>query len=197
MATKAEERLSAIVLAAGAGTRMGGPKALLLIEGEPLARVHARRLREAGCGRVVIVTRAEIAARAVFADDAEVAVSGAPDPAGSLAIGMRALAPSADDVIVITPVDAWPASLETIGRLVAAVREEADAATPLYEAKGGHPVVLRAHVLASDAPRPLRDVLAALGSRRVRVDVNDASIAVDLDTPEVVTAITGAPPRFA
>lgn len=197
MATKAEDRLSAIVLAAGAGTRMGGPKALLVVGGEPLARVHARRLREAGCGGVVIVTRAEIAVRGVFDRDARVAVSGAPDPAGSLAIGLRVLAPLREDIVVVTPVDAWPARVETIARLVDAVRDGADAATPLFDGKGGHPVVVRAWVLDCDAPRPLRDVLAALGSRRVRIDVDDPSIAVDLDTPDAVTAMTGSPPRFA
>jgi molybdenum cofactor cytidylyltransferase len=198
VATKAEERLSAIVLAAGAGTRMGGPKALLVIDGEPLARLHARRLREAGCGAVVIVTRAEIAARGVLDCDASrVAVSGAPDPAGSLAIGLVALGPSPEDIVVVTPVDAWPARVETIARLVDAVRNRADAASPVYVGKGGHPVVVRARVLACDAPRPLRDVLAALGSRRVRIEVDDPSVAIDLDTPDAVLAKTGSPPRFA
>ena len=150
MATEAEERLSAIVLAAGAGQRMGGPKAILVVSGEPLARVHARRLREAGCGGVVIVTRAELATR--FVRDASVAVSGAPDPAGSLAIGLRALAPSPQDLVVITPVDAWPARVETIAQLVRAVRQGAEAATPLREGRGGHPVVVRARVLDPAAP---------------------------------------------
>jgi CTP:molybdopterin cytidylyltransferase MocA len=195
VAKEAEERLSGIVLAAGAGVRMGGPKALLMVDGEPLASVHARRLREAGCRRVVIVTRAELAAR--FFMEAEVAVSAAPDPAGSLAIGLRALAPLADDVLVITPVDAWPALVATVGRLVRTVRSGADAATPTRDARGGHPVALRARVLDCDAPRPLRDVLNDLGAKRMRVQVDDPGIAVDLDTPDDVQRATGAPPRFA
>jgi hypothetical protein len=58
--------------------------------------------------------------------------------------------------------------------------------------------VIRATALRTfvDAPRPLRDVLAALGAARVRVDVDDRAIVTDLDTPADVLATTGAPPRF-
>ncbi len=189
--------MSGIVLAAGAGARMGGPKALLLVEREPLAVLHARRLAEAGCGAVVLVTRVELAAR--LGGAWSVAVSSAPDPAGSLAVGLRALEPGPEGVIVVTPVDAWPARPETLARLVAAVHRGADAATPTHAGRGGHPVVLRARVLAGfrDAPRPLREVLAALGPGRVRVEVDDPGVAIDLDSPEDVLRATGAPPRFA
>jgi CTP:molybdopterin cytidylyltransferase MocA len=186
-----------IVLAAGAGERMGGPKALLLVDGEPLARVHARRLREAGCGRVVIVTRAELVE--TFAGDGLAVASGAPDPAGSLAVGLGAIGAGRDEILVVTPADAWPARVETIARLVEAVLGGAEAATPRYEGAGGHPVVLRARTLEGfgRAPRPLRDVLAALGQGRVRVEVDDPAVAADLDTPEDVLEATGAGPRFA
>ena len=137
--------LAGIVLAAGAGERMGGPKALLLVQGEPLARLHARRLREAGCAKVVIVTRGEIVER--FALDATVAASAAPDPAGSLAVGLKALGAAPDDVLVITPVDAFPVCVETIARLVETVGGGAEAATPRSGGKGGHPVVIRARAL--------------------------------------------------
>jgi CTP:molybdopterin cytidylyltransferase MocA len=192
---EAQERVSGVVLAAGAGERMGGPKALLVIDGELLARAHARRLREAGCAHVVIVTRAELAHR--FEHDGQVAVSSAPDPAGSLAIGLRALAPSPEDIVVVTPVDAWPGRVETIALLVAAVRDGADAATPSRAGRGGHPVAVRARVLEADVPRPLRDALADLGPLRVRLEVDDPGVAIDLDTPDDVKRVTGAPPRFA
>jgi molybdenum cofactor cytidylyltransferase len=190
-------RLSGVVLAAGAGERMGGPKALLVIGGEPLARAHAERFRASGCGRVVIVTRGELVAK--LAGGAIVVASSAPDPAGSLAVGLEALAAEEDETLLITPVDAWPVRPETIGRLVDAVNAGAEAATPRHGGKGGHPVAIRARALATQAasPRPLRDVLAALGSARVHVEVDDPSILVDLDTPEDVVARTGELPRFA
>jgi CTP:molybdopterin cytidylyltransferase MocA len=158
------------------------------------------RLREAGCEDVVLVTRPELAPR--LAHDARVASSSAPDPAGSLAIGLRALGAAADDLVVVTPVDAWPARVETIRRLVDVVLGGAEAATPRYAGRGGHPVVLRSRALApfadaSRPPPPLRDLLAALGEARTRVDLDDPAITVDLDTPEDVARATGAPPVFA
>jgi CTP:molybdopterin cytidylyltransferase MocA len=67
--------------------------------------------------------------------------------------------------------------------------------------RGGHPVVTRARVLmplaAEASPRPLREVLAALGDRRRRVEVDDPAVRTDLDTPQDVERVTGAPVRFA
>ena len=43
--------LAGIVLAAGAGERMGGPKALLLVQGEPLARLMCGGFARPGARR--------------------------------------------------------------------------------------------------------------------------------------------------
>jgi CTP:molybdopterin cytidylyltransferase MocA len=198
-------RLLGVVLAAGAGERMGGPKALLVVpvlgphgeDAEPLARAHVWRMRDAGCADVVLVTRPELAVR--FERDANVVTSEAPDPAGSLALGLRRVRPADDDVLLITLVDAWPACEQTARALVKAVHAGASAAIPVHQGRGGHPVAVRASVLEgfADAPRPLREVLAALGSARVRVDVDDPAIAIDLDTPDDVVRATGAAPRFS
>jgi molybdenum cofactor cytidylyltransferase len=145
----------------------------------------------------VIVTRPELVE--TFARDGLAVASGAPDPAGSLAVGLAALGAAADEILVVTPVDAWPSRLETVARLVDAVVAGAEAATPRYEGAGGHPVAIRARALAgfARAPQPLRSVLAGLGAGRVRVEVDDPAIAADLDTPEDVRKATGAEPRFA
>lgn len=173
-----------IVLAAGIGGRMGGPKARLLIGAETLATLHAQRLREAGCDEVVVVLRHGDAI------DATIAISSAPDPAGSLAIGLAA---ARGDPVIVTPVDVIPAHVDTIHSLVRALGAH-DAATPRFQGRGGHPVVIRRSAIALGTP--LRDVLEALGPRRVFVDVADAAVVTDLDTPEDVVHATGAPPRF-
>jgi len=192
-----------IVLAAGAGERMGGNKARLLLSGfgeEPLGALHARRMREAGCSGVVLVTRPDVAA--LFAGDARMRVvtSTAREQAGSLALALDAMALDAapDAIVVVTPVDALPAKAETIEQLVAAVEAGVEAATPRRGGRGGHPVVARARVIAGACASglPLRDVLAALGVQRLRVDVDDPAIGTDLDSPADVVRVTGAPPRF-
>jgi CTP:molybdopterin cytidylyltransferase MocA len=190
---------AAIVLAAGSGSRMGGPKALLLLEGSPLALLHVARAREAGCSKVVLVVSPEVAARLpVDAARYTVVVSRAPDPTGSLLIGVTALDPRATEVLV-TPVDAPPARVETIASLFAAIRAGAHAATPVFGARGGHPVACATIVLQELAkhPRPLRDALQALGRARVRVPVDDPLVTTDLDTADDFVAFAGVPPTFA
>jgi CTP:molybdopterin cytidylyltransferase MocA len=175
-----------IVLAAGAGGRMGGPKARLIVNGDMLASLHVRRLREAGCDEVVVVLKEPLAI------DATIAISSAPDPAGSLAVGLSA---ASGDPVIVTPVDVMPARVETIRALVLALGDSIDAATPVFRGANGHPVVIRRAAIAIG--KPLRDVLAALGDRRTKIDVGDAAVATDLDTPEDVVAATGALPVFS
>jgi CTP:molybdopterin cytidylyltransferase MocA len=197
-------RLGAIILAAGQGERMGGPKALLLLpsSAEPLALAHARRALEAGCDRVVVVAMPEVvqALAPLLPAGARAAESRAPDPAGSLAIGLASLTRggAAPDAAMITPVDVPPAKATTIAALVSAVSAGARAATPAHEGRGGHPVVCRMDALAPlrDRPAPLRDVLRALRDAHARVEVSDPDVVLDLDTPEAWRALTGQSPRF-
>lgn len=187
----------AVVLAAGSGGRMGGPKARLLVGDAPLALLHVRRLREARARGIVVVARPDdVAWLAGLGVDA--VASSAPNPAGSLAVGVRALAPG--ETVLVTTVDTLPARVATIEALRARVAAGARAATPVHAGSGGHPVVVRADVLDAyrrGDPPPLRDVLAALGDERARVEVDDAAVVGDLDTPEDVVRLTGAAPRFS
>jgi len=196
----AKNEVVGIVLAAGDGVRMGGSKALLVIDGEPLALVHAARLAEGGCARVVVVVREEVLARLGVANDARLVVSDAEDQAGSLAVALREHRAPPDEIVVVTPVDAAPAGRETVVRLIDEVARGALAATPRYETKSGHPIACRRSVLEPYRGKPpfppLRDVLRALGDKRARVDVTDPRVGVDLDTPEDVVALTGHPPLF-
>ena len=50
--------IAAVILAAGSGTRMGGPKALLTLQGESLLQRAVRLALEAGCQPVIAVVGA-------------------------------------------------------------------------------------------------------------------------------------------
>ena len=176
-----------IVLAAGRGQRVGGPKGLLIHRGVPLALAHVRRMLEAGASEVVVASAPEVTRAIDWPARVRVVVSHAPDPAGSIALAMRAITVR-DDTVAITPVDVLPASITTFALL----HEELDdarvlAATPVYRHVGGHPVLVRRGELAAyegAAPFPtLHETLKKLGDRRFRLAVSDPAVASDIDTP--------------
>ena len=186
-----------IVLAAGRGQRMGGPKALLLLDGMPLVELHVSRALEAGVEEVVVVASPDVAPRLLsLRAGLTVATSEAPDPFGSLAVGLGRLAPEPEDedVVLVTPVDVLPARVETFAALLGAIEAGAPAAVPVHEGRGGHPVALGRRALAIGGASTLREVLARAGATRVAVD--DPRVVTDLDTPDDVVALTGAPPAF-
>jgi CTP:molybdopterin cytidylyltransferase MocA len=200
-----------IVLAAGAGRRMGGSKALLLYReasgpDRPLALAHACCRLDAESSRVVVVTRADVAA--VLAphapEGALLVVSEAPDelgPAGSLAAATPHL--GSEPLVLVTPVDLPPARPALVQRLLSALLDSAariDAVKPRFAGRGGHPVLVRRSVLtpyeraasALRPPPPLRDVLRSLGVRSIGMDVDDPAALIDWD----VSAELGRPAAF-
>jgi molybdenum cofactor cytidylyltransferase len=190
-----------VILAAGEGRRLGGPKALLawplmpqrwLV---PLAVAHV----EAHEGRVLVVVR-EPVARALrhhaplsFSAAKRLVISEAPDalgPAGSLAAAVASLSDadlSPGERVLVTPVDTPPASVRVVSALFDAMaRPGVRAARPVYDGRGGHPVVVEASLLRryrQPDPPPLRDLLRALGPGRVDVEVDDPQVVLDIDTP--------------
>lgn len=96
MKTKAQRRIAAVVLAAGASTRFGSPKQLADWDGEPLVRRAAQAAIDAGADPVFVVLGAD-AERVAPALDGMRNVRCLTNPgwksglASSLAAGMRAV----------------------------------------------------------------------------------------------------------
>lgn len=187
---------AAILLAAGEGRRMGGPKALLVIEGKSLLYGHVKRLREVGCAPIVVVVPTGILApvRELLRDTSGVALVArdTDSMSASLTIGLEHVPPAAS-VVVVSPVDALPAQSSTLRALIAAaLEEEVEVATPSYRGRGGHPVVARETLLRAFRqayPGTLRDLIRSTGSRRRRLEVDDAAVGHDLDTPADLAAL--------
>jgi CTP:molybdopterin cytidylyltransferase MocA len=175
---------AALVLAAGRGTRMGGPKALLRLDGELLLASHVRRSREA-CPRVLVIVPSALVEELSPLIDARVLGAETPSQAHTLRVALRALeaeAPIADDDrLLVTPVDLRPPSLATLRALVAA---NADAACPAHHGRPGHPVLVRRRLLApylAGGEPPRLDALVA--GLRVVVPCEDRFTVEDFDTP--------------
>jgi molybdenum cofactor cytidylyltransferase len=174
-----------MVLAAGASTRLGRPKALVPVDGQPAVAHVARVLRGAGCADVVVVTGADHD-RVAAAVPARARVIHHPDWArgqtSSVQAGLRAL-PAAANVLV-WPVDHPAVASSTVAALLAgpgAIR------VPTHGGRRGHPSLfaapLRAEILALDENQPLHDVVHAKPDRVVEVPVADPAILLNVDTP--------------
>ena len=158
--------VSGIVLAAGAGKRLGGPKAELVVAGERLLDRAVRVLREGGCAEVVAVVRAD-----TQVDGAVVVVNSDPDRGmgSSLRLGLAA---ASGDRAAIVLVDTPGVTADAVR---CTLRVAAPVAVATYGGRRGHPVVI---------DRPLWTNVAALA-------VGDAGARAFLrGHPELVTEVT-------
>jgi len=140
--------VTGIVLAAGAGRRAGGPKALRrAADGTPWLALAVRRLEAVGCGRVLVVLGAGAhEAHALVPEGADVVV--AEDWADGMSASLRAgLAAAAGDAALVTLVD-LPEEPAAVGaRILAAAPDSPDALVrAVHSGRPGHPVLIgRAH----------------------------------------------------
>jgi CTP:molybdopterin cytidylyltransferase MocA len=175
--------VAGLVLAAGAGTRYGQPKAPVIIDGERLVDRAVRLLTDGGCDPVIVVLGAwvgEVAGADIIVND------GWPEGMGSsLRTGLQALSEDTTaDAVIVTLVDLPGLSPEAIRRIADA---DADLVVACYSGERGHPVKL--------ARRHWAEAIAVAqgdeGARRllrgrddvVLVEVGDVAAGYDVDVP--------------
>ncbi len=187
---------TAVLLAAGAGTRLGlGPKALLPFHGRTLVEAVADVLLEGGCREVVIVLGADAATVRARTDLSRHRVIENPDWATGMGSSFRAgvAAAAPEDHVLIALVDQPGLTAGTVARLLAAHRPGRVTAAayrgPDRELRRGHPLLLDAGLRAAAAESAAGDA----GARHFLqthpdlvdlVDCSDLSGGEDLDTPD-------------
>ena len=171
------------MLAAGAGSRLGRPKALMrTADGEPWVARAARLLRAAGCNHVLVVLGAAAAEATdlVPADSDILVVENWADGMGeslrqalSAALADAVLEGAAPaDAALITLVDLPDLPLEVANRILANPIDDNTLTQAVFGGVPGHPVLIgRAH-LAGIIPtlvgdRGARDYLVAHGVTEV------------------------------
>lgn len=196
MAESPEQRTTAVLLAAGAGTRLGlGPKALLRFRGRTLVEVLADVLLAGGCREVVTVLGAGADAVRTATDLSRHRVIQNPDWASGMGSSLRAgvAAAAPEDHVLIALVDQPGLTAETVARLLASHRPGRLTAAAYRDPEGklqrGHPLLLdsslRTEALASAAgDAGARIFLQAHPELIDLVDCSDLSAGEDLDTPE-------------
>ncbi len=203
-----------LVLAAGAGRRMGGPKALLRNEsGRSWVAATVDALRDGGCDPVFVVLGAAagegvaaLAADGVGADDVHVVI--APDwqqgMGASLRAGLRSVSDRPVDraadragrgaavAALVMLVDTPGVGSAVVARMCGVAVDATVLARAAYHGVPGHPVLLgRDHwsgvIASAQGDQGARDYLATRPVRLIEcADLGDGS---DIDTPP------GLPPR--
>jgi CTP:molybdopterin cytidylyltransferase MocA len=192
-------RVAGLLLAAGAGRRMGGPKALVELDGEPLVARGLRALRDGGLDpRVVVLgAHADAAEAAVGAADPAATVVVADDWAHGMGASLRAgLAGLPDvDAVLVLLVDTPGIGAEALARVAAAATRDG-LVRGSYDGRPGHPVLLGAEHLPGVAAAAHDDVGARgylAGRDDVRpVEVGDVATRDDVDTPADLARVSGS-----
>jgi molybdenum cofactor cytidylyltransferase len=184
--------IPAIVLAGGASSRMGQPKALLRLDGPTFLRRILETLRDGGIAEAVVVTRPgapDVAAEIASAGFGRGVENPRPDRGqlSSLLVGLEAIDQSDVTAALVTLVDVPLVRAASIALLLARAQ---DSPAPILRAvctgRHGHPVIFARAVFDS-----LRRADPAAGAKAVLrafavedVEVGDPGILRDVDTPE-------------
>jgi molybdenum cofactor cytidylyltransferase len=184
--------IAGIILAAGASSRMGTPKALLDYRGETFVGRLVRVLGTS-CNPVIVVLgyHADVLRQQVPAT-ATIVIN--PDPSrgqlSSLQTGLAALPAEADGVAFI-PVDSPAVAEDTVAKLARTFEQRSPSTLfviPRQSGKRGHPVIaarsIAAEFLALPPTSEAREVVHAHVDRTEYVDVDDSGIFTDVDDPE-------------
>ncbi|WP_460441523.1 nucleotidyltransferase family protein [Amycolatopsis stemonae] len=146
--TSVTEPVAGLLLAAGAGRRFGGPKALAELDGEPLVLRALRTLDAAGCAPIrVVLGAAADEVRALLPDPGQgVFAEGWETGMGaSLKAGLAALSEEPEPVAaVVHLVDLPWVGTDILTRVTADATTET-VARAAYDGVPGHPVLLGRH----------------------------------------------------
>ena len=193
-------RIAVVVLAAGRGRRMGGPKASLRIGAATfLDRAFSLTAARPGVDRVVVVLghdAVRVRAEAALPAAALVVVNEAWEDGmlGSVVAGLDAAEADGADAVLLHPVDHPLVGEATVDRVIEALRAGARIAVPSYGGRRGHPGGFArgawAALRAAPPSEGARFVLASHPEWIVHVE-GDPGCVAGIDTPEDYRRLIG------
>jgi len=181
-------QIAAVVLTGGKSERMGSPKALLRFRGVTFLERILASIRSAEIEDVVVVAGHHHAA--IVAQYPQLSVTYNPDyelgMSTSVQTGLRALSKNAHGALIFL-VDHPLIEPATIRRLCAAL-DPGRIILPVHKGRRGHPIVLASDLFSEVLGLPpelgLNSVVRRIHDRVLEVQVEDAGVLRDIDTPE-------------
>ena len=187
-------RVAGILLAAGEGSRLGRPKALVELGGQTLAERGVALLRDGGADPVLVVTGAVPVqvpwARTVHNPQWRTGMG------SSLAVGLSALAAHDAGAAVIALADQPLVGPEAVRRLITVYENGASVAVAAYHGQPRNPVLIASEhwpaVLAlATGDAGARTFLRAHPELVTLVECGDTGSPDDVDTPQDLARVRG------
>lgn len=183
----------AVVLSAGASSRMGRPKALLPVDGVPFIERIVRALEGTEVDRTLVVLghNAEAMRDAIAYLGVDTVVN--PDYArgqlSSLHTAIRTLEGEPVEAILVHLVDHPFIESRLVDRMIERFRaEEKLIVVPRFNGRRGHPVLFSSKLfpefLAASLDTGAKPVVRGHPEETLELDTEEAGILVDIDTPE-------------
>jgi CTP:molybdopterin cytidylyltransferase MocA len=179
--------VAGLLLAAGSGSRIGGPKALLEVDGHTFVERGVALLRGAGCDPVVVVLGAGAdEVPPLTGAETVVAADWAEGLGASLRAGLSALSESGASACVVALVDQPEVGVDAVRRLMA-IGADRDAAVATYDGQPRNPVLLSRRIWPEVAALAVGDVgarawLRAHPDQVLAVACDDTGSPRDVDT---------------
>ena len=189
--------VAGILLAAGEGSRLGQPKALVEVAGQRLVDRGSRMLRDGGAAPIVVITGAapvDVPGALIVHNPAWASGMGS-----SLATGLAALQalPGECDAAVLALADQPLVGSESVRRLIAAHQAGASIAVAAYDGRPRNPVLIArehwAEVLTlAEGDAGARPFLRAHPGLVTLIECGDTGSPDDIDTAEDLARVTQA-----
>jgi molybdenum cofactor cytidylyltransferase len=200
-------RITALLLAAGMSRRMGGPNKLLQdIGGEAMVARTLQSVRSAAVDDIVVVlghkgTQVKEAVLKAAGDDKRIRFVDNPNFADGLSTSLQAglsVLPEKSDAVLVCLADMPAVTAQQIDRLIAAFNpvEQRAICVPTFKGKRGNPILWARRFVPE-----MRKLAGDVGARHLigenaetvcEVEMGDAAVLTDLDTPEALRDYLGA-----
>ena len=182
--------ISAVILAAGSGTRIGIPKLKLKQGKEFYVNIIANNLKSEGINKIVCVIRKDdLEWFKENAAGSEYIININPELGmiSSVKFGVERY-PKHDGALLF-PVDHPFVTCKTIKNLIIDFGKNKNSVIkPYYKGKSGHPVIvpysLFDYIVNSDNFKSLNDLIREFGISVIRTDVDDEGILRNINNPE-------------
>lgn len=196
--------LAGVILAAGASSRMGEDKALLQYGGRSFL-AGAIEVLQNTCDFVVVVAgkNIDLLRSIVYQNSAYLVLNPQPELGqfSSLRLGLQAVLDRGRDAACVTLVDRPPAQSRTVQALkehfLCSSPETVWGVVPQFEGKHGHPVIFAREMievfLRANSSSNAREVEHQHQDRVEYVDVDDARVILNINTPEDYSSLQTAP----